>query len=113
MAAETWEPTAAVSEEALAEPVAWISAACGGTARPISEPIAAAWVATALGIGVFREDMVNETARSAGMDPLTAARRGPAVCEELRAWAAAVTGAAECEAAACAVAAVEDEKTSV
>src|SRR6185369_6831296 len=101
-----------MSEEALAEPVAWISAACGGTARPISEPIAAAWVATALGIGVFREDMVNETARSAGMDPLTAARRGPAVCEELRAWAVggtAVTAAAECAAAECAAGAVEDE----
>ena len=104
-----------MSEEALAEPVAWTSAACGGTVRPILEPTAAAWVATALGIGVFREDMVNETARSPGMDPLTAARRGPAVCEELRAWAAgvtAVTGAAECAAAACAVAAVEDEQTS-
>ena len=69
-----------------------------------------------MGIGVFREDMVNETARSAGVDPLAAARRGPAVCEVLRAWAAAVTvvtAAAECVAVECAAAAVEDEKTSV
>ena len=117
VAAETWEPTAEISAEALANAVAaWILAACGGAVRQTLEPTAAAWVATASGIEAFREDMVNETARSAAMDPLTAARRGPAVCEVRRAWAAggmAVMGAAECVAAECAAAAVEDEKTSV
>jgi hypothetical protein len=115
-AAETWEPTAAIWAEAPANAVVWTLAACGGPVRPTLEPTAAAWVATALGIEACREDMANETARLAGVDPSTAARRGPAVCEVLQAWAAgvtAVTEAAECVAAECAAGAVEDEKGSV
>jgi hypothetical protein len=63
-----------------------------------------------LGIEVFREDLVNETAaRLVAADPSAAARRDPAVCEALRAWVAAVAVAAECAAVECAAAVAAGE----